>query len=112
MPPEAFLMSGSAETFQLADQCPVTKGPHRGNPVAQSYLLADATVRDRSASVRIALWRCKPCGALLVGLGQTGPALDAPHGTGVHVQEFTWLEEIPVLLDPERNGHKITIEDE
>lgn len=98
MPPEAFLMTGAATPFRLAEPCPVMQGPHCGPVEEGSFLVADAVTRDRSASIRVALWRCQFCGVLMIGLGQTGPALDGPPGTGVHIQEFTWLEEPAALL--------------
>ena len=76
----------------------MTGGPHHGPTYPKSFLVADAATTDKTASVRVAVWCCAPCGALLVGLGKTGPRLDGPPGTGVHVQEFTWLEESPVPL--------------
>lgn len=93
MRPMAFLMSGGDVGFLPAEACPVTRGPHHGPGDHEGFMVADAETADGSASVRVALWRCEPCGALLVGLGEVGPPLDGPAGTGVHAQEFTWFEE-------------------
>lgn len=93
--------------FRIADSCPVMDGSHEGNRLEGNFLVADAVTADGTASVRIALWRCAACGVQLVGIGKTGPDLDGPPGTGVHVQEFTWLEEQVVLIGS-REGPGVT----
>jgi len=62
---------------------------HQGNP--DSFLLADAAVKDGSASVRLVLWRCVYCNILLAGLA---PA-DGDPGIG---QAFTWAEQVVTEL--------------
>jgi hypothetical protein len=87
-----FLMTGTAAPFRPAGTCPVTAGPHQGTPERGAFLVADAATADGSAAVRLALWRCGLCGSLLAGLGLPDVPLDSAPGTGVHCQEFTWLE--------------------
>jgi hypothetical protein len=91
--PPNFLMSGGDSPFRPAGPCPVTNGPHNGSTDQGSYLVADAATRDRTASARIALWRCAECGSLLIGIGNAS----MPLGDGVSgwAQEFTWLEQVP-----------------
>ena len=101
--PFPFLMSGEAAPFRLAGACPVTDGPHYGDGEQGRFLVADVTVRDGAASVRIAAWRCRSCGVLLVGVGPAGVPLDGKNGD-VFAQEFTWLEETVTLLDPGGTG--------
>ncbi len=100
-------MSGEAAPFRAAGPCPVTRGPHCADP--ESYLVADAAVRDRSAAVRLAVWRCQYCGTLLAGIGRPRGVLDGSPGSRAEVdaQEFTWLEEAVTLLNaPEvTDGH-------
>ena len=100
MPPEAFLMTGSAVPFRPAAACPVTGGPHHGGGGDGSWMVADAATADGTAAVRIALWRCAACGVLLIGVGRPDADPDAGPGSGIHAQEFTWLEDAraPVLL--------------
>jgi hypothetical protein len=93
MPPMSFLMTGQGGVFMLAGPCPVTGGPHHGSPGRGAYAVADITTRDRFAAIRVAVWRCQPCGTLIAGIGSTEPPVDGEPGTGVHTQEFTWLEE-------------------
>lgn len=99
MPPEAFMMTGGASPFRVADACLVTQGPHIAPREQGAFLVADAATRDRSATVRVVAWRCQFCGVLLVGIGRTDAPIDSEPGSGVHLQEFTWLEEDVVLLD-------------
>lgn len=97
MPAHAFLMSGAAEPLVLAGSCPVTAGPHCADP--GSFLVADAAVRDGSAAVRLALWRCKFCRSLLVGVGPQSGVLDVSGDRAlIDSQEFTWLEQPVALL--------------
>src|SRR5215472_1633113 len=65
-----------------------------------SWMVADAATADGTAAVRIALWRCAACGVLLIGVGRPDADPDAGPGSGIHAQEFTWLEDAraPVLL--------------
>ena len=99
MPTHAFMMSGSASPLRLAEPCPVARGPHHANLDEGAYLVADVSVRDGTARVRLALWRCARCGVMLAGVG-------LPHGTlngeadraAVDEQEFTWLEETVMLV--------------
>jgi hypothetical protein len=101
MPPLTnFLMSGGDMPFVPAEPCVLTGGPHHGNQDQSAFLVADATTKDRSASARFALWRCEECGTLLVGIGAT----DVPLGgnESAYAQEFTWLEQVPVLIKPDQ----------
>lgn len=98
MSPEAFLMTGAALPFRLAEPCPVMNGPHCGPPERSGFLIADAATADRTAAVRVSAWRCRFCGVLLIGIGRPDAAPDAEPGDGVHNQEFTWLEEAVTLL--------------
>lgn len=93
MPPEAFMMTGGATPFRVAESCPVMNGPHIAPRKNGSFIVADAATRDRTATVRVVAWRCQFCGLLLVGVGHTDSLVDAEPGNGVHVQEFTWLEQ-------------------
>src|SRR5215831_5092776 len=104
MPPEAFLMTGGAAPFRPARACPVSGGPHEGGSGDGSWMVADAAVADGTAVVRVALWRCRMCGTLLAGIGRPSADLGDGPGTGVHVQEFTWLEgtEAVILGSPAR----------
>lgn len=99
MPSQAFLMSGMGASFCPAGPCPVTDGPHCAPDSERSFMVADATTGDRSAQVRLVLWRCRFCRALLAGLGRADESpVQSGYGTGVDVQEFTWLEEAVPLL--------------
>lgn len=102
MPGHAFLMSGMGASFRPAGPCPVMNGPHCAGTDDGAFMVADARTGDGSAAVRVALWRCRFCGALLAGLGrpEDGAAAAGP-GEGIDVQEFTWLEEAAVLRAPE-----------
>jgi hypothetical protein len=100
MPPESFLMTGGSAPFRPPGTCPGSGGPHYGSPGEGSYLVADAATKDGSASARVALWRCRLCGSLLVGIGRAGVPVDAAPGTGVHAQEFTWLEDTQAVALP------------
>lgn len=102
MPSAAFLMTGAAMPFRLAEPCPVMSGPHHGKPDREAFLIADVATRDRTAVVRVASWRCEACGVLLVGIGRPDAAVDAEPGAGIHNQEFAWLEESVVLLNDSR----------
>src|SRR5215472_8297566 len=93
MPPEAFLMTGSAVPFRPAAACPVTGGPHTGDGGDGSWMVADAATADGTAAVRIALWRCAACGVVLIGVGRPDADPDAGRCSGIHSQEFTSLEE-------------------
>jgi hypothetical protein len=96
MPPEAFLMTGGAQPFREAEACPVMAGPHCAPRDKRSFMVADAAVADGTAAVRIAIWRCQFCNALLIGIGRPLAEIAGKPGTGVHSQEFAWLEEVPV----------------
>ena len=98
MPSAAFLMTGAATPFRPAEPCPVMAGPHHARPDRQSFLVADVVTRDGTARARVAAWRCAECGVLLIGIGQAGIPVDTEPGTGVHSQEFTWLQETVALL--------------
>lgn len=82
-------MVGGGDDYRPAEGCPVAMEKfghgeylaHRGSP--DSFLVALASVKDGSAAVRIALWKCVFCGMTLVGLG-------VPDGELGH-QDFTWL---------------------
>jgi hypothetical protein len=99
MPTEAFLMTGAATPFRQAEPCPVLDGPHGRSPEDGSYLVADATTRDGSAAVRIAVWRCSYCGVLVTGIGRLTGNLSLTGSREnrmlIDSQEFTWLEETP-----------------
>jgi hypothetical protein len=104
MPSEVFLMTGLAAPFIPAEPCPVLDGPHARSPEEGSYMVADAATRDRSAAIRIALWRCGYCGVLLTGIGHqsgrlTGNRADRANTAEVDAQEFTWLQEQVTLLE-------------
>lgn len=83
-------MVGGGDDYLPAGGCPVAGQKfghggymsHRGDP--DSFLVAEARVKDGSASVRISLWKCVFCGATLVGLGDPAEEIDQT--------EFTWLE--------------------
>lgn len=104
MPSQAFLMSGMGASFRPAAPCPVMNGPHCAPDEDGSYMVADAATGDHSAAVRLVLWRCRFCGTLLAGLGRAddGP-VQSGYGTGIDVQEFTWLEETVTLLSARRD---------
>lgn len=93
MASDAFLMSGEASPFRPAQACTVTRGPHHADP--GSYLVADATVRDGSVAVRLALWRCAACGTAMAGVGLVSGTPDGSRESRapIDAQEFTWLEE-------------------
>jgi hypothetical protein len=98
MPANIHLMSGigTGGEFRPARSCPVAEALGSGSYMSHqgdegSYLIADAATRDGAAVIRVVLWRCVYCGALVAGLGHADgePRAD---------QEFTWLEEkIPEL---------------
>ena len=98
MPGQAYAMSGMGASFRPAGRCPVMAGPHCMPEAAVSFMVADAATADRTAGVRLVLWRCRFCGTQLTGTGQLGEDAD--------VQEFTWLEEAPVLLPASRTGQE------
>ena len=106
MPPEAFLMTGGAAPFGPAQPCPGTDGPHFLRPGEGNYLVADAATRDGSAAARLVLWRCSGCGVQVAGLGRVDADPDAEPGYGVHSQEFAWMEEAVVLLEPDGRSHE------
>ena len=96
MPANACLMTGigTGSGFRLAESCPAASEwaagaymSHQGDP--GSFAVADVTVRDGSAAVRVAVWRCVHCGVTVAGLGSAGEPPDRD-------QPFTWLE-----LDPD-----------
>ena len=102
MPETPALRAGAGESFRPAGGCPVASRWGAGEPVshqgdAGSFLVADAAVRDGSAAVRLALWRCVWCGALVAGIA---PADGDPDDT----REFTWLEEAAVPA-PDARDH-------
>lgn len=81
---------GAGGEFRPAQSCPVAETLGSGAYMSHvgdedSHMVADASTRDGTASVRIVLWRCVYCGALLAGLGTTDSEPRAD-------QEFTWLE--------------------
>lgn len=90
MPDNRALMVGGGDDYLPAAACPVASQQlgngeymaHRGDH--GSFLVADAKVKDGTAAVRLALWRCVYCNAVLVGLGDPAQPLDG--------QDFTWLE--------------------
>lgn len=86
------LMVGGGDDYLPAGGCPVATGygngeymAHAGDP--DSFLVAEARVKDGTASVRIAVWRCVHCKATLIGLGVPEEPLNQ--------QDFTWLERAP-----------------
>jgi hypothetical protein len=101
MPGFAYRMSGGGASFRPARSCPVSAGPHVAPLDADegALVMADVVTADRAVGVRVVLWRCQYCGIQLAGLGRADvPVGDGTPGTGVDVQEFTWLEEAPVPL--------------
>jgi hypothetical protein len=101
MPGFAYRMSGGGASFRPARACPVAAGPHiapldRGEG---ALVIADVVTVDAAVGIRVVLWRCQYCGIQLAGLGRADvPVGDGAPGTGIDVQEFTWLEEAPVPL--------------
>ncbi len=93
MPDNRVLMVGGGDDYLPAAGCPVATErygagaylAHQGDP--DSFLVADARVKDGSAGVRIAVWTCVFCGATLVGLGDLKEELGS--------QDFTWMERAP-----------------
>jgi hypothetical protein len=83
-------MVGGGDAYRPAESCSVASEKYgNGEYMAHqgpsdSFLVAEAKVKDGSARVRIALWRCSFCGAVLVGLGD--PEED------VQEQEYAWFE--------------------
>ncbi len=103
MPQATFVMSGSASPLRLAEPCPVARGPHNANLDDGAYLVADVAVRDGTAKVRLALWRCARCGVMLVGVGPLcGTMNGGADRAEVDAQEFTWLEETVAAVGAER----------
>jgi hypothetical protein len=104
MPGNAYRMSGMGTSFRPARSCPVLPGPHVAPAENDEgpLVVADVATRDGTVGVRVVLWRCRFCGIQLTGLGRMDvPVGDGSPGTGLDVQEFTWLEEAPVpLLHP------------
>ena len=101
MPGNAYRMSGMGASFRPARACPVMAGPHVAPAENDegALVIADVVTRDASVGIRVALWRCRYCGIQLAGLGRADvPVGDGTAGTGIDVQEFTWLEEAPVPL--------------
>jgi hypothetical protein len=90
VPDNRVLMVGAGDAYLPAGGCPVAAQKYgAGGYMSQqgdpgSFLVADARVKDGSAAVRVALWRCVYCNAVLIGLGDPEEPLDA--------QDFTWLE--------------------
>ncbi len=90
MPDNRVLMVGGGDDYLPAGGCPVAGEKygngeyiaHAGDP--DSFLVAEARVKDNSASVRIAVWKCVFCGTTLVGLGVPEEPLNA--------QDYTWME--------------------
>jgi hypothetical protein len=90
MPDNRVLMVGAGDDYLPAAGCPVASQQfgnggymaHQGSP--DSFLVAEARVKNGSTSVRVAVWKCVFCGATLVGLGDPAQPLNA--------QDFTWLE--------------------
>ncbi len=102
MPTHAFVMSGSASPLRLAEPCPMARGPHQANLDDGAYVVVDAAVRDGTAKVRLALWRCLLCGIMLVGVGPPRGVMNGNDQAEVDEQEFTWLEEPVALLGDRR----------
>lgn len=103
MPADPALMSGlgSGGAFRPAGSCPVASqwahGEYMSHQGSQdSFLLADAAVRDGTAVVRLALWRCVHCGTLLTGIARPDGSPDGPG-------DFSWLEEEVTVLAGERH---------
>ena len=110
MPFEAFLMTGAAAPFTLAEPCPVMDGPHCGNPEVSAFMVADATTRDGTATIRVVMWRCRYCGVLVTGIGHPrgnpdSSRADRVNTAAVDAQEFTWLQEHIALLGQNGNGY-------
>jgi hypothetical protein len=107
-------MSGLGTSFRPARSCPVLPGPHVA-PLDRSegaLVVADVVTRDASVRVRVVLWRCQYCGIQLTGLGRADlPVGDGTPGTGIDVQEFTWLEEAPVPLLASVPGHPAALKE-
>lgn len=90
MPDSRVLLVGGGDGYIPAASCPVAEEnsgtgeymSHQGD--FSSFLVAEARVKDGSASVRVAVWRCVFCGNTLVGLGDPAEELDK--------QSFTWME--------------------
>ena len=100
-----YLTAGPGGAYQPAGSCPGAEkimsteyAAHHGVPGNGTFMVAEMTTRDKSASIRIALWRCQYCRTLCIGIAGTDIPIDGPHGAGVHNQEFTWLEEIVAEL--------------
>lgn len=91
MPALAYAMSGMGASFRPAGPCLVVRGPHCKPDDDGSYMMAEAATRDRTAGVRLVLWRCRFCGTQLTGVGRLGEDADT--------QEFTWLEDAAVPLE-------------
>ena len=83
-------MVGGGDAYLPAAGCPVAIAKygnggylaHQGDP--NSFLVAEARVKDGSASVRVAVWQCVFCHATLVGLGDPAEPLNG--------QDFSWFE--------------------
>lgn len=90
MPENRVLMVGGADDYLPAAGCSVASEKHGGGEYMahqgdqQSFLVAEARVKDGSAAVRVAVWKCVFCGTVLVGLGDPLAPLDQ--------QDFTWME--------------------
>lgn len=92
MPDNRVLMVGGGDGYMAAGSCPVASEKygngadlvHQGDP--GSFLVALASVKDGSAAVRLALWRCVFCGSTLVGLGDPEEELGG--------QDFAWFEPV------------------
>lgn len=90
MPPNQFLQVGADDSYRPAEGCPVASEKygngewmsHQGD--SDSFLVANAMVKDGSAAVHLALWKCVFCGTVLVGLG-------VPEESS-NLQAFTWME--------------------
>jgi hypothetical protein len=91
-----FLMAGGGTDFIPAQGCPVAMEqfadgeyfPHNGD--SDHFLAAELQVKDGSAVVLLALWRCVYCGTVLVGLGDTSVAVTS--------SEMTWFEQKNTLI--------------
>lgn len=92
-----FIQVGGGDAFIPAQGCPVATEkygngqylPHQGDN--GSFLAAEARVHDGSAVIRLALWRCVYCGAVLVGVGNMNEA-------EINDTELTWFEERVTLI--------------
>ncbi len=89
MPPNRELIVGGGDDYVPAESCTVASEKfgnggymaHQGDP--NSFLVVLAKVRDGSAAVKIAVWKCVFCHKTLIGLADADER-------GSH--EYTWME--------------------